>query len=294
MNRLPWLKHDSNASLDTWLRKCIRNQGHEVGWIFWGLCEQMQSHGINNKFTRNITDLANYSCTSPRVIVRVLNELALQVPIEPGAQVAPGVPLERKVKWNRVGNDLTIEIKNFTKKQHNLKIKVDSKHPQTSGQDGLEEDKSRVDEDKEKDLAAKRRKAEKPKKKKTRPSDFQNFMDRYLKHYFNAPLGVDSKEAKGEVKALYARYGKAGSAILALAGNDVELAIRGVSALAAYFKSKNLSYTLDTIARHFPDWKNDNGKFSVSGDDSGPVIGGADIIGSIPGMDLEKKYGGHK
>lgn len=30
----------------------------------------------------------------------------------------------------------------------------------------------------------------------------------------------------------------------------------------------------------------------VSG--GGPVIGGADIIGSIPGMDLEKKYGGHK
>lgn len=262
MNRLPWLKHDSNASLDTWLRKCIRNQGHEVGWIFWGLCEQMQSHGINNKFTRNITDLANYSCTSPRVIVRVLNELALQVPIEPGAQVAPGVPLERKVEWNRVGNDLTIEIKNFTKKQHNLKIKVDSKHPQTSEQDGLEEDKSRVDEDKEKDLAAKRRKAEKPKKKREpKRGGFHEFMDRFLKHYFNAPIGVDSDNAKAEVKALYSRYGRAGSDVFALSGSDMNLAIKGVDCLGRYFDKKDLSWTLDTIAKRFAEWKMNPGEF---------------------------------
>ena len=54
-------------------------------------------------------------------------------------------------------------------------------------------------------------------------------------------------------------------------------------------------------------WTKENGRFipnpatylnqgwwddEVSG--GGPVTGGADIIGSIPGMDLEKKYGGHK
>lgn len=98
-NRLPWLKHDSQASEDTWLRKVIRTQGHVAGWIWWGLCEQMQTFGKGNKFTRDITDMANYSCTSPRVLVRVLTEMALEVALEPGVQVAVGVPVEQKVCW---------------------------------------------------------------------------------------------------------------------------------------------------------------------------------------------------
>ena len=108
-------------------------------------------------------------------------------------------------------------------------------------------------------VGAKLRAMSKPKEKKT--SGFHEFMDRFLKHYFDAPIGVDSDNARAEMKALYSRYGRAGRDVLALAGSDINLAIKGVDCLGRYFDKKELSWTLDTIAKRFAEWKSNPGEF---------------------------------
>ena len=153
------------------------------------------------------------------------------------------------------------EIKKFRQRQSKLKSNIRPTFPEPSPNTPLDKDKEK-DKDKDNNLAAKGRKPAKPKKKKEiKRGGFHEFMDRFLKHYFDAPIGIDSDNARAEMKALYSRYGRAGRDVLALAGSDINLAIKGVDCLGRYFDKKELSWTLDTIAKRFAEWKSNPGEF---------------------------------
>lgn len=131
MNKLPWLKHDAQASNDSWLRSVVRNQGIGAGWVWWGLCEQLHTHGIGNKFTRNIADIAAYSCVKPKVLTRILEEFG---------RTFEG---ERRLFWKKNGQNLEIEIKNYRKLQEKFGRKTPSKPPENPPKTPT--DKSRAD-----------------------------------------------------------------------------------------------------------------------------------------------------
>lgn len=136
MNKLPWLKHDAQASNDSWLRNVVRKQGPGAGWVWWGLCEQLHTHGIGNKFTRNMRDIAAYSCVKTRVLVRVLDELG---------RVFEG---EQRLTWKKNGENIEVEIKNYRKLQEKFGRKTPSKPPENPPKtptDKIRIDKSRVD-----------------------------------------------------------------------------------------------------------------------------------------------------
>lgn len=111
-NKLPWLKHLSNARMDGWLRHLVRNQGYEAGWVWWCLLEIMQTHGSGDTLKRNINDISDECMVSTRVLKRILTEM--------GNSFDQTI----RVRYSITGETLLIEIKKFRELQHNLRLKI--------------------------------------------------------------------------------------------------------------------------------------------------------------------------
>lgn len=84
---------------------------------------------------------------------------------------------------------------------------------------------------------------------------FRVFMDRFLTDCLG--LEVGPAEARPAVSAAYRRFGRAGKDILAFAGGDPDIAWQGTLAVGSWLQNIGRSWTLDTVAKHFLDWKSD-------------------------------------
>ena len=245
MNRIKWFSHDNDASEDEWMHELIREFGPAGYGRYWILIENFDRHRKGEEWATSWAFIREKLRTRSGEVRKLLDFFQ-----------GSG-----KVLSEEVGEKLIISIPKFIEKQAKLRANFYSTLRESTPD--LAIDKTRLEDIKNnKDLAAKRRKPAKPKKKKEiKRGGFHEFMDRFLKHYFDAPIGVDSDNARAEMKALYSRYGRAGRDVLALAGSDINLAIKGVDCLGRYFDKKELSWTLDTIAKRFAEWKSNPGEF---------------------------------
>lgn len=248
-NKLPWFPHDHDASEDTWIRGVVRRQGHVAGWLWWVLLEQLHKHGIGDTLKMNINDIARIAMTSRSVVTRVLGELATEVPTESG--------LRRKVSFTLNGSQLELKIEKVRKKWSNLKSKITSKSPESPSKVPIYRDRER---DKETD----KRTAKPPQPKvraKQKGTNFQIFMDRFLKECMSIKVPGETLQEKAVVSAHYRRFGRAGKDVLAMCKGDPNVAMRGVEAVGGWLQDLGRDWTLDTVTQHVTDWINNPSKF---------------------------------
>ncbi len=180
-NKYPWLKHDTDAHLDPWLRHLVRSVGHDAGWAYWGLLELLHRFGNGDKFTRNFDDVCSELLVKRVRFRRILVKMSEK--------------WDNKVKVSHgfSGEDLIVEIKNYRQFQKKLTEKMPGKVLQNSPESSRETpvDKNRIEEDKNR--------ASRPRPGTSIPPDLED-----VKKYCSARgRGVDAEkfmdfyEAKG-------------------------------------------------------------------------------------------------
>lgn len=88
----------------------------------------------------------------------------------------------------------------------------------------------------------------------------QVFMDRFLSECLDLRPG--DPEQRDKVGAAYRRYAKAGRDILAMADGDPDRAMQAVLGVGTAMQNKNLTWTLDTVAKHALDYFQNPGAYN--------------------------------
>jgi len=195
-NRLPWLKHDTDAHQDPWFRHLIRSGGHDHISAYWGLLELLHKYGNGDEFTRNFDDVC-----AELLIKRVRFRRIL-------AKMAQKWDGKFKVSHKFSGDDLTVEIKNFRHYQDKLTRKMSAKALQTPAK-GV--------------LNGATEKKKKKKKKKSRedsispsgdgPTDIQRIMMQYKEL-----IGVDPKDPVWD-KAEFKKWSRSAKKLIGAFGH---------------------------------------------------------------------------
>ncbi len=131
MNKLRYLKHDTEFHNDPWVRKMVRTHGKAWAWMWWTLLEQIQNVGEGDSLTTDLRDLAAEMMSKPVRLLEFLDILAAEK--------------SEKVQfiYTRTENYLRIRATGFRNFQHNLGIKIGSTAVEDGGNCGI--DKIRED-----------------------------------------------------------------------------------------------------------------------------------------------------
>lgn len=194
----------------------------------------MHEHGVGDTLAMTSSRLCSeLRCTWP-VLLRYLNYSQTM----------------GKLSYRYSSGEVVLEIKNFRKRLSNLKIKIPSTSSQLPPNFPIEREREREEHNniRQGELA----KVEAPARK---PTQFNAFMDRFLKGYLGLHPGDPDPAKRKAVEMAYKRFGKAGSEIMAYAEGDPELAYQGLNSVGKYMNAKGLSWTLDTVAKRFLEWK---------------------------------------
>lgn len=199
MNKLPWFSHDHDAHEDTWLRHCIRQQGHVAGWLWWVLLELLHKHGVGDTLRYPLADVARAAMTSTSVVKRVLTELA--IPWSPQHLTSPdSVPnsvqtefrTQSKLSWTLVGTELQLTIPKCRERWANQKSKTIPKPAQPRRKTTQE-----VEVERGKDIAL---------RADSRVKVFLEFAYQTFEERFSDPLKITGGKDGKTVKALLGTY----------------------------------------------------------------------------------------
>jgi len=85
-----------------------------------------------------------------------------------------------------------------------------------------------------------------------KPTILRSFMDGFIT--LTTELEPGAPEDRKAVSAMYRRHSKAAKDLLALAKNDPNRALAAVRSIASRMESRNLSWSLEGIFKHYHDW----------------------------------------
>lgn len=247
MNKLQWFTHDNDALEDEFIQGLMDRFGHFGYAGYFMLIELLDRHGTGDSCTMKLSRVAQKLRSKPAAVRQLVAMCR-----DAGKMAAAAS-----------GDDLTWEIPKFRKRQSKMKSKVRSKFSQSSPNVPLDIE-GEVEGEKKRHTGGLRPAAKAAPGPET---PLQTFLNRFLSECLN--IAAPAKDAPGRaiVTAAYRRYGRAAKDVLAMAGGDPAEAMRGVMAIGSHLQQKNLTWTLDTVAKHFLDWKQGgfNGGFNGTG-----------------------------
>jgi|SRR3990172_3806729 len=257
MNKLPWFTHSNRALSDEWHQTLIDEFGFEGYGRWWALTELFDLHGTGDSWKTTMTFLARQLRAKP---VRVRHLL------DSGATGG-------RIYWTHTGNEVEIRMEKFRKIQAKLKSKArsilpqdSSIHPKSKSKSKIEEKDNYLPQTPKKGAAVNGHKAP-PTQQQHQPrqrTPLQVFMDGIITDYLKFKPGDPDPKQRKAVAESYRRFGRSARALLAFAMDDPVRARKGVDAIGKWLSNKDLSWTLDTCVKWFPDWMSNPRSFDAT------------------------------